>query len=164
MPSHISKNLVLRLTRKCFTHMVTITDEGLQTYNQHSELLGSEGSLTCQTYCDTCHPFIGFMSEGPWHFNKLLSVWQWCYPTCFYDLCLSQLGIEPNFLHAKQTLYRLDTVVSLTIWFEICATVKWNAAHIAHICLRLWLSFMRNRNTHTGRAFVNVVITTCFYE
>ena len=28
---------------------------------------GGEGSLACHTYCDTGHPFIMVISEGPWH-------------------------------------------------------------------------------------------------
>ena len=54
----------------------TITVEGQQilTYFRHSWPLGSEGSLACQTYCDTGLPFIMVISEDPWHSNLLPSV------------------------------------------------------------------------------------------
>ena len=44
---------------------VNITGEGLEisTYARHSWPLSSEGSLACNTYCDTEHPFI--MVRGP---------------------------------------------------------------------------------------------------
>ena len=46
---------------------VTITGEGLQmlTYFLHSWALSSEGSLACQTYYDTGHPFIMVISDDP---------------------------------------------------------------------------------------------------
>ena len=50
---------------------VTITGERLQilTYVLHLWPLSIEGSLACQTYCDTGHPFIHVMviSKDPWH-------------------------------------------------------------------------------------------------
>ena len=62
---------------------VTITDDGPQilTYARHSRTLSNEGSLACQTYCDTGHPFIMVITEGPWYSNKLQSAWQW---SCHY--------------------------------------------------------------------------------
>ena len=46
---------------------VTIADVGLQilTYARQSWPLSSEGSLTCQTYCDTGLPFIMVITEDP---------------------------------------------------------------------------------------------------
>ena len=46
---------------------VTITGEWLQilTYALHLWPLNSEGSLTCNTYCDTKHPFIMVMTLIP---------------------------------------------------------------------------------------------------
>ena len=46
---------------------VTIADEGLKnlTFARHSWLLSSEGSLVCHTDCDTGHPFVMIISEGP---------------------------------------------------------------------------------------------------
>ena len=41
----------------------------------------SEGSLVCNTYCDTGHPFIMVISEDPWHSHPIPSVWQW---SCHY--------------------------------------------------------------------------------
>ena len=57
---------------------VTITDERMQilTYVRHLWPLSSEGSLACQTFCDTGHPFIMVISEDPWHSHLLPSVWQ----------------------------------------------------------------------------------------
>ena len=79
-----------RPTWEFFTDLwdVTITGVVLQifTYNQHSWPLSSEGSLTCQTYCDTRHPFIMVISENPWHAHLLLSVWQWSYHYLFLRL------------------------------------------------------------------------------
>ena len=63
---------------------IIIAGEGLQIltlYARHSWPLSSEGSLTCQTYCDTGQPFIMVISEEPWHFHLLPSVWQW---SCHY--------------------------------------------------------------------------------
>ena len=55
---------------------VNITSEGLQilTFARHSWPLSSEGSLACNTYFDTEHPFIMVISEDPWHSNLLPSV------------------------------------------------------------------------------------------
>ena len=57
---------------------VTIINERLQilTYTRHSWQLGSKGSLTCHTYCDTGHLFIMVISEDPWHSHLLLCAWQ----------------------------------------------------------------------------------------
>ena len=46
---------------------ITIADERLQilTYARHLEPLSSEGSIACNTYCDTGHPFIMIISEDP---------------------------------------------------------------------------------------------------
>ena len=48
---------------------VPIAGEGLQnfTYARHSGPLSSEGSLACDTYCYTWHPFIMVISEDLWH-------------------------------------------------------------------------------------------------
>ena len=58
---------------------VTITGEGLQiwTYTRHSWPLSTEGSLACQTYCDTGHPFKIVIFEDPLHSHLLPSVEQW---------------------------------------------------------------------------------------
>ena len=44
---------------------VTIAGEGLQilTFFRHLWPLSSEGSLACQTHCDTGHPFIMVIYE-----------------------------------------------------------------------------------------------------
>ena len=62
-----------------------IAGEVLQslTYAQRSWPLSSEGSLACQTYCDTGHPFIMVIFEDPWHSHLLPNVWQW---SCHYLL------------------------------------------------------------------------------
>ena len=47
---------------------ITITDEGQQilSYTRHFWPIGSEGSLTCQTYCYTGQSFIMVIFEDPW--------------------------------------------------------------------------------------------------
>ena len=56
-------------TRKFFTHMETspLPVKGFKFFTcaRHSWSLSSEGSLACQTYCDTGHPFIMVISENP---------------------------------------------------------------------------------------------------
>ena len=42
---------------------------------------GHEGSLACQTYCDTGHPFMIIISEDPWQWHLMPSFWQW---RCLY--------------------------------------------------------------------------------
>ena len=61
---------VYRPNWKFFTHTdVTINRDGLQifTYARHSWPLSREGSLACQTNCDTGHQFIMVISKDPWH-------------------------------------------------------------------------------------------------
>ena len=55
---------------------VTIAGEGLQimTCSRHSWPLSIEGSLTCQNYCVTEHPFFLVISEVRWHAHLSLSV------------------------------------------------------------------------------------------
>ena len=55
---------------------VTMIGEGLQilTYARHPWPSSSVGSLACHTYCETAHPFIMVISEGPWHSHLLPSV------------------------------------------------------------------------------------------
>ena len=86
---------------------VTITSEGLQilTYARHSWPLSIEGSSTCHTLCNTGHPFIMVISEDPWLFNLLPSVWQW---SCDY-LCLQLMSVaagirSPNLPLARRPL------------------------------------------------------------
>ena len=59
--------LVFRSTREFFTRYgdVTIAGEGLQIliYVRHLWPLSSEGSLACQTYCNTGYPFIMVISS-----------------------------------------------------------------------------------------------------
>ena len=51
--------------------IATITREGPQilTYTRHSWPFNSEGSLACQTNCDTGHLFIIVISEDPWKWS-----------------------------------------------------------------------------------------------
>ena len=42
-----------------------VTGEGLQILTYARHLLSSEGSLACHNYCDTGHPFIIVISDGP---------------------------------------------------------------------------------------------------
>ena len=69
---------------------VTITFEGLQilswNFARHSWLLSIEGSLACQTYSDTGHPFIMVISSRTCDthiFCRALS--SGAVTTCFYD-------------------------------------------------------------------------------
>ena len=78
----------------------TINGEGLQilTYARHSWPVSSEGSLVCQTYCDTGHPFIMLTSEDTWHSHLMPDVWQWMCHYCINNLGLSRLEFEhPTF-------------------------------------------------------------------
>ena len=67
------------------------------TYARHSWLLSSEGSLACNTYCDTGHPFV-------WSSPRTRDIHCWCcqefdsstVATYFNDLGLSRQGIEPR--------------------------------------------------------------------
>ena len=88
-----------------FTHTdygdVTIGDEELQILTYAWNLLfalplSSEGSLACQIFCDTGHPFIMVICEDPWQSYQAFS--NGAVTTYFYDLGLSQLGFEhPTF-------------------------------------------------------------------
>ena len=85
---------------------VTIAGGGLQifSYARHSWPLISEGSLACNTYCDTGHPLIMVISEDPWHSHLLPSVWQWSCHYLFLRLRSVAAGIgTPNLPFAKQT-------------------------------------------------------------
>ena len=70
---------------------VTIAGEGLQnlTYARYSLPFSSEGSLTCQTHCDTRLPSKMVISEDPWHSHLLPSVWQW---SCHFQFLRRRLG------------------------------------------------------------------------
>ena len=83
------------------------------TYDRHSCPLSSEGSLACQTYCETGHPFIMVISEDPWHSHLMQSVKRW---NCHYlflrlrsvaagirttDLPLAVSIVKPNNLHTS---------------------------------------------------------------
>ena len=92
-------NSVFVFVRLVFlSHSRTITVKGLQIliYTRHSWPLSSEGYLTCFTYCDTGQPFIMVISEDPWRAHLLPSIWHRAVTTCFKDLGLSLLGIEPQ--------------------------------------------------------------------
>ena len=73
---------------------------------QYSWPLSREGSLACQTYCDTGHPFMMVISEDPWHSHLLPSVSHWSCHYLFYDFGVSRLEFEhvPNLPHARRTL------------------------------------------------------------
>ena len=83
-------------TREFFTHLETITGEGLQIFTICSVLVAieHEESLACHTYCDTGHPFIVVISEDPWHSHLLPSVWQWNYHYLFLWLKSVEAGIR----------------------------------------------------------------------
>ena len=72
---------------------VTIAGEGLQilTEAQHSWPPSSEGSLACNTYCDTGHPYIKVIPEDSCHSHLLPSVRQW---SCHYLFLRLGLGLE----------------------------------------------------------------------
>ena len=64
-------------------------------FARHSLPLTIEGPLACHTNCDTGHPFIMVISEGPWHL--LLSVYQL---TCHHlFLQPSSVGFEHSTFH-----------------------------------------------------------------
>ena len=69
------------LTWEFFTHMETSTlpVKGFKflTYAWQSLPLSSEGSLACNTYCDTRHPFKMVISEDPSHSHLFPSVLYW---------------------------------------------------------------------------------------
>ena len=67
---------------------VTIAGEGLQTVTYARQLwpLSSQGSLTCNTYCDTSQPFIVVMSEDPGH-SHFLVFRSGAVFTCFNHFC-----------------------------------------------------------------------------
>ena len=86
---------------------VTIAGEELQilTYARHLWPLSSEGSLACQTYCDTGQPFIMVISQDSWQSHIMPSVWQ-C--NCHY-LFLRRKSVAarirtPNLPLAGQTM------------------------------------------------------------
>ena len=75
-----------RPTKECFTHIETsslpVKDCNL-TYTRNSWPLSGEGSLACNIYCDTGHPFIMVIPAVT---------------TCFNDIDMSRLGFEhPTF-------------------------------------------------------------------
>ena len=97
--------VVFHPSRECFTHMETspIASEGLQnlTYDWHLWPLNSEGSLTCHIYCETGHPSMMVIFEDPWHSHLLLSAYQWSCHCLFFDIGLSQMGIEHLSFHLR---------------------------------------------------------------
>ena len=72
---------------------VTITGKGLQnlTYTGHSWSLSSEGSLACNTYCDTRHPFIwsSTRTHDPYIFCRAFG--SGAVTTFLNDVCLSYI-------------------------------------------------------------------------
>ena len=75
---------VFRPTRELFTHMRRHHDRVraafffyLYSALMAIQVLNSEGSLTCHTYCDEGIPFIMVIFEDPWHLHLLPSIWQW---------------------------------------------------------------------------------------
>ena len=87
---------------------VTITGEELQilTYTRHS------WSFRCGIFSvqhllwHGTSVYNGYL-QGPVASHLLPSVWKWSCYYLFYD-CLDR-GSNPEFLHARQTLYRLST-------------------------------------------------------
>ena len=76
-------------------------------YARHSLPLTSEGSLACQVYGGTGHPFIMVISEDPCHshIHLLPSVWQWSCHYLFLRLRSVVAGIQtPNLPLARRTL------------------------------------------------------------
>ena len=98
----------------------------LMTYARHSWPSSSEGSLVCQTYCDTGHAFIMVISEDPWDLH-LLPVF-----TCIYDLCLSRLGFEHGLF---QNIYFHSYAFPCTSSFLKSLIVETHLiAYVLHIC------------------------------
>ena len=99
-------------SREYFTQLETspLTMRGnkfwpIYTRNSWPLIISSDGSFTCQTYCDTGQPFIGVVSEDPWHSYLLPSVWQWSCHCLYLRLRSVEAGIRPpNLLHARRTL------------------------------------------------------------
>ena len=62
---------------------VTIIGERLQivSYTLQAYQLSSDGTLACNTYCNTGHTFILVISEDPWHSHLLPNFLQW---SCHY--------------------------------------------------------------------------------
>ena len=56
----------------CMTSPLYCTGKGPQilTFTRHSRPLSSEGSLACQTFCNTGHPFIMDTSKDPKHTHE----------------------------------------------------------------------------------------------
>ena len=113
---------VYRPTREFLSYGdVNIAGEGLQilTYARALWLLSSEGSLTCHTHCNSGLPFKMVTSEDPLHSHLVSSVWQWTWAvaTWFYDLGLSQPGIEPDLPHERRTPPR--RYIKFRVWLYL---------------------------------------------
>ena len=69
------------------------------------QVLYSEGSLACHTYCDKGLPFIMVIVEDPWHLHLLPSIWQWNCNYLFYRFRSVAAGTRtPNLPHASRTV------------------------------------------------------------
>lgn len=69
----------LRPTWEFFTHLEAslLLVKGCTVWPKFSlTAIEREGSLAYHTYCDTGHPFLLVISEGPWHSHLLSSAWQ----------------------------------------------------------------------------------------
>ena len=88
------------------------------TQTCHSRPLRSGGSLTCYAYCNTCRPFILGNFEESSHSPMLPSDWQWSCHYHFSDLGLWRPGADPNFPHARQTLYQLSHRSGLPVMIQ----------------------------------------------
>ena len=83
---------VYRPTREFFTHVETL--KGCKFW----PMLGSYGSLTYHTHCDTGLPFIMVISEDPWHSHIMPSIWQYVFCDYFTMLALKRIIVflTPN--------------------------------------------------------------------
>ena len=99
------------------------------TYARHSWPLSSEGSLACQTYCDTGYLFIMIISGDSWHSHLFSTVKQLSYHYLFLQKGLSRLGFEhDNFrlrAHwANAAVFKIPATVSNWDCFSIPRQLK----------------------------------------
>ena len=88
--------LEFRHTRDVSTHLETspLPVKGCKFWPMLRMAMSSEGSLACDTFCDTGHSFLMVILEDPWHSHLLPSGWQWSCRYMFSDLGLLRLGFE----------------------------------------------------------------------